>query len=98
MAAPVIQASPELMRSKANDVRSYKAQHDEAMSKLRTLVYALGEIWKGDGQVAFVNTYEGMQSTFNAFSAALEKYAKDIEGAAHDFENADATGKARIGG
>ena len=32
----LIQVTPDLLNSKANELRGLKAQHDEAMSKMRT--------------------------------------------------------------
>ena len=72
----LIQVTPDLLNSKANDLRTLKGQHDEAMSKMRTLIMGLNEVWKGDAQDAFVAKYESMQSTFNNFSQMLEDYAK----------------------
>ena len=73
----LIQVTPDLLNSKANDLRTLKGQHDEAMSKMRTLIMGLNEVWKGDAQDAFVAKYESMQSTFNNFSQMLEDYAKN---------------------
>ena len=33
----IIQVTPEVLNSKANEVRSLKAQHDDTMAKLRSL-------------------------------------------------------------
>ncbi len=37
----LIQVTPDLLNSKANELRGLKAQHDEAMSKMRTLILGL---------------------------------------------------------
>ena len=79
------------MRGKANELRSYKGQHDEAMSKMRTLIMGLNEIWKGDAQTAFVAKYESMQSTFTNFSQMLEEYAKLMDTAAQRLQETDAS-------
>ena len=50
----IIQVTPEVLNSKAGEVRSLKSQHDETISKLRSLVLALNETWKGEAQDAFV--------------------------------------------
>ena len=40
----LIQVTPDLLNGKANELRTYKSQHDEAMSKMRTLIYGLNEV------------------------------------------------------
>lgn len=72
----IIQVTPEVLTSKANEVRSLKAQHDDTMAKLRSLVLALNETWKGEAQDAFVAKFESMQNSFTSFSEMLEGYAK----------------------
>ena len=86
----MIQVTPELLNGKANELRTLRAQHDEAMSKMRTLILGLNEIWKGDAQTAFVTKYEGMQSTFTNFSQMLEEYAKLMDISAKELGDTDA--------
>lgn len=85
----LIQVTPDLLTGKANELRGYKDQHDEAMSKMRTLIMGLNEVWKGDAQDAFVAKYESMQSTFNNFSQMLEDYAKLMDTAAAKLQETD---------
>ena len=85
----VIQVSPELLTGKASELRGLRAQHDEAMSKMRTLITGLNEVWKGDAQDAFVAKYESMQSTFTNFSNMLEDYAKLMDTAAQKLQETD---------
>lgn len=85
----LIQVTPDLLTGKANELRGYKSQHDEAMSKMRTLIMGLNEVWKGDAQNAFVAKYESMQSTFNNFSQMLEDYAKLMDTAAAKLQETD---------
>ena len=66
----LIQVTPDLLNGKATELRTLKSSHDEAMSKMRTLIMGLNEIWKGDAQDAFVAKYESMQSTFTNFTDA----------------------------
>ncbi len=85
----IIQVTPEVLTSKASEVRSLKSTHDETMSKLRSLVLALNETWKGEAQDAFVAKFESMQSTFTNFSEMLEGYAKLMDTAARELQNTD---------
>ena len=85
----LIQVTPDLLNSKANELRTYKDQHDEAMAKMRSLIMGLNEVWKGDAQDAFVAKYESMQPTFTTFSQMLEDYAKLMDTAAQRLQETD---------
>ena len=85
----LIQVTPDLLNGKANELRGYKDQHDDAMAKMRTLIYGLNEVWKGDAQDAFLAKYESMQSTFTNFSQMLEDYAKLMNSAAQRLQETD---------
>ena len=83
------QVTPELLTGKANELRGLKGSHDEAMTKMRTLIMGLNEIWKGDAQAAYVAKYESMQPTFNNFSQMIEDYAKLMDTAAQKLQETD---------
>ena len=93
----LIQVSPELLTGKATELRALKAQHDEAMAKMRSLILGLNEIWKGEAQDALVAKYEGMQPTFNNFSEMLESYAKLMDVSAQQLQETDQNLKTVIG-
>lgn len=94
----IIQVTPELLNSKAAEVRSLKSQHDDTMAKLRSLVLSLNETWKGEAQDAFVAKFESMQSTFISFSEMLEGYAKLMDTAARELQATDQSLKGAIQG
>lgn len=92
----LIQVTPDLLTGKANELRGLKGEHDETMSKMRTMIMGLNEIWKGDAQDAFVAKYESMQSTFTNFSQMLEEYAKLMDTAAAKLQETDAALQATM--
>lgn len=92
----IIQVTPELLMSKSNEVRNLKSNHDETMAKLRQLVLALNEQWKGEAQDAFVAKFESMQPTFTNFSEMLERYAQLMDTAAKELQATDQTLKGKI--
>ncbi len=92
----MIQVTPELLQGKAQEVRGLKQNHDETMNKLRNLIMALNEQWKGEAQDAFVQKYESMQSTFTNFSEMLENYSKLMETAANELQQTDQSLKGRM--
>ena len=85
----MIQITPEVLNAKAGEVRTLRSQHDETMSKLRSLVLSLNETWKGEAQDAFVAKFESMQATFTNFSEMLEGYAKLMDTAARELQSTD---------
>lgn len=85
----LIQVTPELLTSKANELRNLRSQHDEIMSRMNSLITSLHEVWRGDAQEAFVEKYESMQATFNSFSELIEEYAKLMNNASNKLYDAD---------
>ena len=85
----IIQVTPETLRQKATDVRTYKSEHDDVIAKLKSIVNGLNETWICEAQDAFLAKFESMQSTFTNFSDMLEGYAKLMDTAATQLENTD---------
>ena len=94
----LIQVTPELLTGKASELRGLKAEHDETMNKMRTLIMGLNEIWKGDAQNAFVAKYESMQGTFTNFSQMLEGYALLMDTAAQRLQDTDTSLQGTMNG
>ena len=93
-----IQVTPELLKGKATELRGLKTTHDENMTRMRTLIMGLNEIWKGEAQDALIVKYEGMQSTFTSFSEMLEGYAKLMDQSADKLQEMDSSLAANIAG
>lgn len=87
----LIQITPDLLEGKATELRGYKAEHEEAMNKMRSLMTNLNEIWKGDAQDALLAKYEGMQGTFTQFNEMLEDYAKLMDTVARQMRDLDSS-------
>lgn len=92
-----IKISTDVIRGKASEVRSLRAQHDDVITKLRTLVNGVSDTWLGQAQTAFVSQFESMQSTFTAFSELMETYAQKMDAAATTMEETDAALAAKMG-
>lgn len=93
-----IQVTPDLLNSKATELRGIKDDHDQAMARMRTLILGLNEIWKGDAQDAYVAKFESMQSTFTNFSQMLEDYAQLMNTAAQRLSETDASLQGTMNG
>lgn len=85
----LIQVTPELLTSKANELRGLKQEHDDAMAKMRNLIMGINEVWRGEAQDAYIAKYESMQTTFNTFSQMLEEYAKLMDTASQRLQESD---------
>ena len=94
----LIQVTPDLLTGKAAELRGLKDQHDDAMAKMRTLIYGLNEIWKGEAQDAKVARYESMQPTFANFTQRLEDYAGLMDAVASTMEETDQQMKSAMSG
>ena len=42
-----IEITPDTLRAKATEVRGYKSEHDDVITKLTSLVHGLNDQWKG---------------------------------------------------
>ena len=84
-----IKVDPDVLDQKAKDIRSYKQQHDEAISKLNALVSALDGEWIGTAKTNYVNSYNEFKSTFERFSGQMEEMAKALEKKAIEYRQAD---------
>ena len=87
----LIQVTPDLLKAKATELRGFKAEHDEAMNKMRSLMTNLNEVWKGDAQDALLAKYESMQGTFTQFAEMLEDYAKLMDTSAAQMGELDSS-------
>ncbi len=95
---PMIQVTPELLEGKAGEVRSLKAEHDEVIARMKSLVHSLDEQWKGEAQAAFVAKFDSMQTTFSNFSEMLENYATMMDTSAKTLRETDEQLKSIING
>ncbi len=93
-----IKVTPDTLRGKAKEVDGYNDEFKTTMSKLQSLVGALGEEWQGEAQTAFTNDFENMKKTINSFSEALNRYARAMDTAANELEATDQTLKSKMSG
>lgn len=89
MAQDSIGVSPELLRARAKEVRNLRGEYDDTIRKLRNLILALDQVWSGDSQKAFIQSFEEAQPTFTKFSNGLEQYAKTMDETVADMISTD---------
>ncbi len=83
---------PDVLDQKAKDVRAYKTEHDEAITKLNALVDGLDAEWVGTAKTNYVNDYNDFKSTFTTFSERMEQLASALEKKAGEYRTADSQG------
>lgn len=70
--------TPEVLDSRATDLRGYMSEHESNMKKLDALVNAIDTIWRGDSQLAYTDEYKSLKKNAEKVSKLLENYAKTI--------------------
>ena len=84
-----IKVDPDVLDQKASDIRTYKQQHDDAISKLNSLVDGLNGDWVGTAKTNYVNSYNEFKSSFTTFSDRMEELAKALTTKATEYRAAD---------
>jgi len=91
-----IKVTPPQLRGKAGELRGLKGEHEAVISRITTLVNSLSDEWTGEAHAAFLQSYQGMQPTFQRFVEILEGYAKLMDKTAQDMEETDIRIKGEI--
>lgn len=82
-----IRVDADTLHTKANEIRTLKANHDENIMKMKNLITSMcnSEVFSGEASQAYINQMESMQATFNSFSEMIEKFATELDGVANSF-------------
>lgn len=96
--ADFIKATPEMINAKATEIRNLKAEYEDVIKRIGTVVGTLDDDFAGAAKNAFQSKFEGMQPTFVAFGEALESLSVALNTAATGLSEADAAAAARISG
>lgn len=87
----IIKIDADTLRSKATEIRTMKANHDENIARMRALVTNLSGVFAGEAATAYVNQFESMQATFTSFSEMIEMFAAELDTTANSFQEMDTT-------
>lgn len=88
----IIQVTPDMLKTKAKEVKAIKTNHDNIVNQITSLVRNLNSQWKGAAQDTFLARYnEFNDTTFKAFSQMLEGYANLMITAAEELDSQDTT-------
>lgn len=87
----IIKIDADTLRSKATEIRTMKATHDENIARMRALVTNLSGVFEGEAATAYVNQFESMQATFTSFSEMIEMFAAELDTTATTFDEVDTT-------
>ncbi len=75
--------------AKVKKARDYKAQHDQVITDLKTLINGMTEVWTGNAQEKMAQEFASFEPTFKNFSQMLEDYADEMQAWANAFIDLD---------
>lgn len=88
--------TPEEMRSNATSLRSEKANFEQCISSMRTIVNSMSGVFEGEAAAAYVSNFESYNGQFTAFGELLESFQK-LDTAANIMEETDGGLAASMG-
>lgn len=89
--------TPEEMRSNATNIRTEKANFEQCISSMRTIVNSMSGVFEGEAATAFVSNFESYNAQFTSFGELLESFAQKLDTAANTMEEADGGLAASMG-
>lgn len=89
--------TPEEMRSNATNLRNEKANFDQCISSMRTIVNSMSGVFEGEAATSYVTNFESYNAQFTSFAELLESFAYKLETAANTFEDIDNSTAASMG-
>ncbi len=84
-----IRVDAETLHTRANELRTLRSNHDENITKVKTLVQGLTDVFEGQTATQYQNNLQEMQPTFTQFSELLEEMAKKLDTVATGFTETD---------
>ena len=78
--------TPEEMRSNATNIRTEKANFEQCISSMRTIVNSMSGVFEGEAATAFVSNFESYNAQFTSFGELLESFAQKLDTAANTME------------
>lgn len=88
---PEIFLTPDLLLSKAKELETKRAELNEAVKAIQTLVESLKEHWRGDAQDKFCNSFLERKSLYDKFSEDMSAFSAFMEGYARDMQAGDSS-------
>ena len=89
--------TPEEMRSNATSLRSEKANFEQCISSMRTIVNSMSGVFEGEAAAAYVSNFESYNGQFTAFGELLESFAQKLDTAANTMVETDGGLAASMG-
>jgi len=85
-----IKMTPETLDSKAKELRQLKTEHEGVYSKITGIVNNITEVWEGDSQRAYQQSFTGKAQVFKTFGEEVDAFAQMMETAAKQMREAEA--------
>ena len=84
-----IRVDADTLHSKANELRSLLSNHNDNVGRMRTLVNNLSGEFTGAAATAYIEKFNGMESTFTQFAEMIESFATNLDTVANSFTEQD---------
>ena len=84
-----IRVDADTLHSKANELRTLLSNHNDNVGRMRTLVNNLSGEFTGVAATAYIEKFNGMESTFTQFAEMIENFATNLDTVANSFTEQD---------
>ena len=93
---PKIKITPETLDDRARELQKLKDQHNQVYAQITKLVNNVVDIWEGDAQTAFRNTFQQRDPVFKKFAEDADAFAKLMNMAAQRMRETEAELKSKM--
>lgn len=77
-----INITPEMLEARSKDLRGKTTEHETNYQQMRQLVDNIVEVWEGESQRAFQESFRQKDATFKKFAEEMEAFAVLMDTAA----------------
>jgi WXG100 family type VII secretion target len=81
--------TPEEMRSNASNIRTEKANFEQCISSMRSIVNSMSGVFEGQAATAYKNNFDSYNAQFTQFGELIESFAQKLDSSAATFEETD---------
>ena len=84
-----IRMSPEMMRSRAGEVRQQGETFQEVINRMGNIINELQSEWEGQASQAFAQQFDRLRPSFNEMRQLVEDIGTQLNGTANAVEQLD---------
>ena len=80
----------DVLQIKATEIRNIRMEHESIVSKLDTIISALGDVWEGQSYQRFSNDFNNIRPILSQLSETLDNVSSELEKYAHAYAEIEA--------